>query len=193
MPIQAQPTDALIVVDVQNDFCPGGALAVSEGDTIVPVINQLIEKFRVRAFTRDWHPPNHCSFSDVPQFVDGSWPAHCVFDTPGAALHPDLAVPDDAIMVNKATTQDRDAYSGFDDTTLADQLRQAEVQRVFILGLATDYCVKATAHDAHAAGFDTYVVTDACRAVDNPPGTGAAALVEMENAGVVCINSVDVS
>lgn len=193
MSIQIQPTDALIVVDVQNDFCPGGALAVAEGDAVVPLINGLVARFRVRVFTRDWHPPDHCSFADDPQFVDGSWPVHCVCDTPGAAFHPGLAVPDDAIVVNKATDREPDSYSGFDGTALADQLRAEGVERVFVLGLATDYCVKATALDAHAAGFDVYVLTDACRAVDNPPGTGAAALAEMERAGVVCINSVEVS
>jgi len=193
MSIQVQPTDALLVVDVQNDFCPGGALAVTEGDAIVPVINQLVDKFCVRAFTRDWHPADHCSFAVAPQFLDGSWPTHCVRDTAGAAFHPGLAVPENAVVVSKATERERDAYSGFDGTNLEDQLHEVDVQRVFVLGLATDYCVKATALDALAAGFDTYVLSDACRAVDNPPGTGAAALLEMENAGVVCINSVDVS
>ncbi len=191
--IDVRPTDALIVVDVQNDFCSGGALAVSDGDAVVSIINGLIGKFSTLVFTRDWHPPDHCSFADPPQFLDGSWPVHCVRDTSGAAFHPDLIVPEDAIVVDKATERIPDAYSGFDGTGLAARLRADGVRRVFICGLATDYCVKATALDAHAARLDVYVLADACRAVDHPPGTGLAALAEMNDSGVNCIRSGDLS
>jgi len=192
MSIQIQPTDALIVVDVQNDFCPGGALAVADGDAIIPPINALTEQFELRVFTRDWHPPDHCSFAAEPEFINGSWPAHCVRDTPGAAFHSSLTVPESAIIVSKATEREPDGYSGFDGTGLADQLQTKGVQRVFVCGLATDYCVKATALDARRSGFDVYLLTDACRAVDNPSGSGAAAIAEMKDAGIVCIKSVDV-
>ena len=188
-----QPTDALIVVDVQNDFCPGGALAVADGDAIVPLINGLTPRFQIAAFTRDWHPPDHCSFTAEPEFVDGSWPAHCIRDTSGAAFHADLTVPKSAIVVSKATEREPDAYSGFDGSTLAAQLLAWGVRRVFVCGLATDYCVKATALDAHAAGFEVFVLTDACRAVDHPAGTGAAALAEMEKAGITCMKSVELT
>ncbi len=190
--IDIQPTDALIAVDVQNDFCPGGALAVTDGNAVIPMINALLDKFSTVVFTRDWHPPDHCSFAAAPQFVDGSWPAHCVRDTDGAAFHSDLTVPVNAMIVSKATKTEADAYSGFDGTGLAAQLRDKGVKRVFVCGLATDYCVKATALDAHAAGFEVLVLVDACRAVDNPAGTGATALAEMEKAGIVCIHSVDI-
>jgi nicotinamidase/pyrazinamidase len=193
MQLDVAPSDALIVVDVQNDFCPDGALAVADGDAVVPVINGVLGKFETIAFTRDWHPADHCSFSDEPRFADGSWPVHCLRDTPGAAFHPDLRVPEDARIVDKATAIEPDAYSGFDGTDLADWLRERGVQRVFVCGLATDYCVKATALDAVRAGFDTVVITDACRAVDNPPGTGDAALRELESAGVLLAASDRIS
>lgn len=190
--IELQPTDALIVVDVQNDFCSRGALAVPDGDAVIPIINTVLDKFGAVVFTRDWHPPDHCSFAKSPQYVDGSWPVHCVRDTKGAAFHPHLAVPTNATVVNKATDREPDAYSGFDGTGLAKQLRDKGVKRVFVCGLATDYCVKATALDARVADFEVFVLLDACRAVDNPAGTGAAAVAEMENAGIVCIHSVDI-
>ena len=190
--IDVQPTDALIVVDVQNDFCPGGALAVSDGAAVIPIINAMLGKFDSVVFTRDWHPPDHCSFAAAPEFVDGSWPAHCVRETNGAAFHPELVVPANATVVSKATTREPDAYSGFDGTGLADRLRGQGINRVFVCGLATDYCVKATALDAHAADFEVLLLVDACRAVDNPAGTGAAALAEMEKAGIICIHSGEV-
>ncbi len=191
MSVAIRPTDAIIVVDVQNDFCPGGALAVADGDAVVPIINDVLGKFQHQVFTRDWHPPDHCSFADSPTFTDGSWPAHCVRETPGAAFHPDLIIPENAIVVNKATERGPDAYSGFDGTGLGERLQAEGVRRVFVCGLATDYCVKATALDAHAACFDVYVLADACHAVDNPPGTGLAALADMDDAGVICIRSGD--
>ncbi len=176
--------DALIVVDVQNDFCPGGALAVVDGDSTVPGINKLLPRFAVCVFTRDWHPADHCSFSSAPRFVDKSWPLHCVADTPGAQFHPALNVPADAAIVSKGTDAAKEAYSGFDGTALADSLRKQGVRRVFVCGLATDYCVKATALDALENGFVTVVIDDLCRGVDNPIGTARAAIDAMKAAGV---------
>jgi nicotinamidase/pyrazinamidase len=190
--IKIRDGDALIAVDVQNDFLPGGSLAVSDGDRVVPVLNALIPRFRTRVFTRDWHPAKHVSFSDDPEFVDKSWPAHCVQDTPGAEFHQDLEVPDDAIIVSKATDPAKDAYSAFEGTGLADDLRERGVNRVVIGGLATDYCVKATALDAVREGFEAVVVLDACRGVDVPPGTAQAAVEEMKAAGALVIDSGDV-
>ncbi len=179
--------DALIVVDVQNDFCPGGALAVAEGDAIVPGINALAPRFAVHVYSRDWHPANHCSFSDAPQFVDKSWPPHCIANTPSAEFHPALHVPDDAIIVDKGTGATREAYSAFDGTTLAHTLRARGVRRVYVCGLATDYCVKATALDALNNGFETTVIGDLCRGVDIPPGSARAAIDVMKAAGArVC-------
>jgi nicotinamidase/pyrazinamidase len=191
--MNTQPADALIVVDVQNDFCPGGALAIAGGDEVVPVINRIQGKFRHVVFTRDWHPADHCSFSDDPAFVDKSWPAHCVRDTPGAAFHPDLRLPPDPWVVSKGDHAGIEAYSGFQDTDLADRLREVGVRRVFVCGLATDYCVKATVLDALTNGFDTVVISDACRGVDLPPGSADAALETMRQAGAAVIRSEDLA
>lgn len=182
--------DALIVVDVQNDFCPGGALPVPGGEGVVRVINTLQMKFHTLCFTRDWHPQDHCSFSDEPQFTDKSWPPHCVQDSPGAEFHGDLHVPSDVIIVSKGTDSDKEAYSGFEGTDLAGQLRAAGVKRVFVAGLATDYCVKATALDAVKAGFETVLVGDGCRGITEE--TSARALAEMRAAGVVTCRGGDV-
>jgi nicotinamidase/pyrazinamidase len=178
---------ALIVVDLQNDFCPGGALGVAGGDEIVPVINRLVNSFATVVYTRDWHPPNHVSFAENPQFIDKSWPAHCVAGTPGADFHPALLVRPDGIIVDKGTDPAVEAYSGFQGTGLAEKLRARQVDTVYITGLATDYCVKATALDALAAGFRTFVVANACRGVDVPPGTAEKALNEMGATGVKII------
>lgn len=175
--------DALIVVDVQNDFCPGGALPVPGGEGVVRVINPLQMKFQRLYFTRDWHPQDHCSFSDTPTFTDKSWPVHCVQDSPGAEFHGDLHVPSDATIISKGTDPGREAYSGFQGTDLAAQLRAAGVRRVFVAGLATDYCVKATALDAVEAGFETVLVTDGCRGITDE--STAEALAEMDGAGIV--------
>lgn len=173
--------DALILVDVQNDFCPGGALPVPEGDRVVPPLNALLQ--RVRAFTvatRDWHPPTHCSFK--PQ--GGIWPIHCVAGTPGADFHPALHTARVAQVISKATRPDEEAYSGFQGTQLADLLRKKGVRRVFVAGLATDYCVKATALDAVKNGFEVTVLEDAIRGVEVQPGDCARALEEMKRAGI---------
>jgi nicotinamidase/pyrazinamidase len=177
------PHDALIIVDVQNDFLPGGALAVPEGDVVIPPPNRAIEAFRKRALpifaTRDWHPADHCSFR-----VRGRpWPPHCIANSNGAALAPGLALPSDAHLVSKAASADTDAYSGFEHTDLAAQLHSLNWQRVFIGGLATDYCVRATALDALHAGLDTVVLADAVRAVELRAGDGAQALSELRAQG----------
>jgi nicotinamidase/pyrazinamidase len=175
--------DALIIVDVQNDFLPGGALAVPEGDDVIPPLNRAIEAFRKRGLpifaTRDWHPADHCSF----RVRGGPWPPHCIANSRGAAFPPGLALPSDAHLISKATSADADAYSGFEHTDLAAQLHSLGCQRVFIGGLATDYCVRATALDALRAGLDTVVLADAVRAVELHPGDGAQALSEVRAQG----------
>lgn len=184
MSMEISARDALIVVDVQNDFCAGGALAVANGDAIVPGINALVPRFATCVYTRDWHPANHCSFSDNPQYVDKSWPPHCVAGTHGAEFHSNLDVSSDAIHVQKATNPAKEAYSDFDGTGLADTLHARGIQRVFVCGLATDYCVKETALDAVKYGFETVVIEDLCRGVDVPTGTADAALDQMKRAGI---------
>lgn len=177
-------TDALIVVDVQNDFCPGGTLAVEGGDTVVPEINRLVPLFDHIVFTRDRHPADHLSFSDRPEYRDGSWPPHCVQGTEGAQFHPALKVPDGALIVSKGDDPDVEAYSGFQATSadLVAWLRERGVERVFVAGLATDYCVAATSLDARRAGFDVFVLEDAVRGV--APDTTRNALEELRWADV---------
>ncbi len=174
-----QPGDALLIVDVQRDFLPGGALAVPDGDRVVPVLNRYIERFRARDLpviaTRDWHPPDHCSFTDQ----GGPWPVHCVAGSPGAAFADELALAPEDRIVSKATACDRDAYSGFQDTGLAETLRAAGIRRLFVGGLATDYCVLNTVLDACREGFAVRLLEDAVRAVDLRPGDGARALERM--------------
>lgn len=178
-------TAALVIVDVQNDFCPpSGSLAVPRGDAVVPVINQLAEGFEHVVTTQCWHPPDHCSF--VAQ--GGPWPPHCVADSPGAALHADLKVRA-THQVRKGRLSGVDAYSGFDGTDLSDWLKQNKIDTVFVAGLATDYCVRATALDARKAGFHTYVVTDACRGVEVSPGDSERALREVLDAGATLVHS----
>lgn len=175
--------DALIVVDVQNDFCSGGALAVDNGDAVVPVLNDWIEHAQEASATivasRDWHPENHCSFDAR----GGPWPRHCVRDTPGAAFHPELRLPESAMIVSKGQERDRDNYSAFDDTGLADTLHQQGIERLWVGGLAQDVCVRATVLDACEAGFETHLIADATRAVDVNPGDGERALEAMRAAG----------
>jgi nicotinamidase/pyrazinamidase len=175
--------DALIVVDVQKDFLPGGSLAVPHGDEIVPVLNRYIERFQSLGLpivaTRDWHPEHHMSF----KHRGGPWPPHCVAGSTGAQFAPKLALPLDAIVISKAIEQERDAYSGFEGTDLAVRLRAAGVRRVFVAGLATDYCVLNTVRDALRNGFETVLLVDAVRAVDVRPGDGERAIAEMTAAG----------
>jgi nicotinamidase/pyrazinamidase len=183
--MKISPTDALIIVDVQNDFCPGGALAVPDGDKVVDPINRIAPLFRHVVTTQDWHPRHHISFKEQ----GGAWPVHCVAGTQGAELHPRLNQQPVTLRVRKADTADKDAYSGFDHTNLAEQLRQRGVTRVFVCGLATDYCVRATALDALKEGFATFVLTDAVRGVDVQPGDSERALREMQEAGAMMVES----
>lgn len=157
----ARAHDALIIVDVQNDFCPGGALAVAEGDTVIPILNRLAPHFGTVVATQDWHPAAHSSFAAQ----GGPWPPHCVAGTPGADFHPALDRAAIDLVIRKAMLTGQDAYSGFDGTDLAAQLRARGVRRVYVGGLALDYCVDATARDARVAGFATTVLRDATRAV----------------------------
>jgi nicotinamidase/pyrazinamidase len=177
--------DALIIVDVQNDFCPGGALAVGAGDAVAPVLNRLAPHFGTVVATQDWHPANHRSFTAQ----GGEWPPHCIAGTPGADFHPALQTDQVDVTVHKATTPDQEAYSGFDGTDLAEQLRRRGVQRVYVGGLALDYCVDATALDAKRAGFDTYVIRDATRAVF--PEQSAAKEAGWRAAGIGVVTSAD--
>ena len=186
-------SDAMIAVDIQNDFCPGGALGVPDGDAVVPIINGLITYFRTLIFSRDWHPANHVSFSATPQFTDKSWPVHCVAGTKGAAFHRDLRIPTDAIIINKATSTDREAYSAFQDTNLANSLRKQGIHRLFIAGLATDYCVKHTALDALSFGFEVIVIRDGIRGVDVPAGSAASAIQTMRKAGIQIVDSSEIT
>lgn len=184
---------ALVIVDLQNDFCPGGSLAVPDGDKIVPVVNDLIEKFSRAGLpifaTRDWHPDNHVSF----KAQGGTWPPHCVQNTPGARFHPDLRLPDSATVISKADSEEKDAYSGFDGTNLEALLKEAGVDQIVVCGLATDYCVKATALDGLKAGLAVTVVEDAIRGVDVQPGDAEKALAELQKAGASLVQHTAVS
>jgi len=175
--------DALVIVDTQKDFCPGGALPVPEGDTVIPVLNEYIMIFREAHTTiyatRDWHPSNHISFKEQ----GGTWPAHCIQNTKGAEFHPDLRLPKGTVIISKATDPDKEAYSGFDSTNLEKELRLKKVKRVFIGGLATDYCVKSTVLDAVKLGFETVLLEDAVRGVNVNPGDSEKATREMLAAG----------
>lgn len=175
--------DALLIVDVQNDFLPGGSLAVTEGDQVVPVLNHYIAMFGEAGLplyaTRDWHPTDHCSF--VAQ--GGPWPPHCVAGTEGAAFAPGLQLPDDIIVISKDTGRDDNTYSGFQQTDLAERLRAQGVGRLYIGGLATDYCVLNTVKHALEAGFEVLLLEDAIRAVNVEPDDGERALNEMREGG----------
>jgi nicotinamidase/pyrazinamidase len=160
-----QNGDALIVVDIQVDFCPGGALPIERGDEVVAVLNRWIaaasdSQIPIYA-SRDWHPLHHLSFAES----GGTWPVHCVQDSPGARFHPDLNLPASAVVVTKGVRFDRDQYSAFNETGLAVELRKQGVRRVFVGGLAQDVCVLATVLDARREGFDTVVIADATRPV----------------------------
>jgi nicotinamidase/pyrazinamidase len=180
--------DALVIVDVQNDFCPGGALAVPHGDDVVAVLNRYAERFARRAApifaTRDWHPERTRHF----KAYGGAWPPHCVQDTPGAEFHPGLVLPVGTEIISKGMDPEQDAYSAFqaetgDGLPFAAALGEHGVSRLFIGGLATDYCVKATALDALKEGFEVVVLQDAVAAVDVGPGDGERALEAMKHAG----------
>jgi len=182
----------LIVVDVQIDFCPGGALAVKDGDQVVPILNQYIKMFTdAKApiiFTRDWHPPDHSSFKSQ----GGSWPPHCIQNTEGAKFHPDLLIPKDGEIVSKADKQD-EAYSFFKGTDLAQKLHQRNIRRLLVGGLATDYCVRETVLDGIKHGFEVYHLDDASRGVNVNPADSERALSEMVDRGAKRISLHDLT
>ena len=199
MPLEA--SDLLLVVDVQNDFCPGGALAVPDGDRVVPVVNRLADRFAHVALTQDWHPPGHRSFASahpgrkpfetiaLAYGAQTLWPDHCVAGTPGAAFHPRLHVPHAELVLRKGFRREIDSYSAFyenDRTTptgLAGYLRERGFARLFLAGLATDFCVHYSAIDARRCGFSVVLVEDGCRAIDLD-GSLDAAMRAMAEAGV---------
>jgi nicotinamidase/pyrazinamidase len=183
--IRLKPDDGLLVIHVQNDFLPGGRLAVTGGDAVIPVLNDWIARFLAAGLpiiaTRDWHPPDHCSF----QAQGGPWPEHCVAGSPGAAYSPDLALPTGTQIISQAKRPEAEAYSGFDGTELRDELERRGVRRLFIGGLATDYCVLNTVLDGLRLGYQVVLLTDAIRAVEARPGDGERAIAAMLAAGAV--------
>lgn len=180
---------ALVVVDVQRDFCPGGSLAVKDGDKVITPLNRVIEAFRRAGFpiffTRDWHPRNHISFTSR----GGVWPPHCVQGTPGAEFPTKLKVPLDAVIINKATEPDAEAYSAFHGTDLAKRLKGLSIRDVFLGGLTTDYCVKESALDALAIGLKVNVLGDCVRGVDLRPDDSAKAIAEITSRGAKLLSS----
>ena len=175
--------DALVIVDVQNDFCPGGSLGVPTGDQVAATMTRAAREFSekgARVFaTQDWHPPGHSSFAEQ----GGPWPPHCVQGSVGAELHPSLHLPPGTPVIQKGKDPKVDAYSGFLDSDLEEQLRRAGVERLFVGGLATDYCVVNTVMDALQRGFETHLLTDAIGAVDVSPGDGERAIERMRAGG----------
>jgi nicotinamidase/pyrazinamidase len=208
--VYPQESDVLLVVDVQNDFCPGGALAVPEGDAVVPVVNRLGERFAHVVLTQDWHPPGHRSFAsahpgakpfetiNLPYGPQTLWPDHCVQDTAGAAFHRGLRLPRAELVVRKGFRVAIDSYSAFYEndrctpTGLAGYLRNRGFARVFLVGLATDFCVHYSAVDAIRDGFAAVLIEDGCRAIDLD-GSLAAAMRSMEQAGVRRLRSEEIA
>ncbi len=201
--------NALIIIDVQNDFCPGGNLAVKEGDKIVPVINNIIKKFYKVIATQDWHPDNHLSFAEnhpgknVYDVIDLNgikqvlWPSHCVAGTTGAEFHPELDKNSFHLILRKGTNPKIDSYSAFMEndkqtiTGLEGYLKNLGIKQVFLCGLATDYCVFYSAIDAISLGFETYVIIDACKGVDFPEGNIEKSLKTMQESGIKIIKSAE--
>jgi len=182
---------ALLLVDLQNDFFPGGALAVPGADVLIPLINTYIKHFSRQGWailaTRDWHPANHASFTEQ----QGPWPVHCVQGSRGAQFHSDLVMPPGMMVISKGTDPKKDAKSGFDGSSLADRLEDLDVQTLFVLGLATDYCVKHTVLDGCTHGFRVVLLTDATKGVNRQPDDFQKALQEMTDAGAVLANIGD--
>jgi nicotinamidase/pyrazinamidase len=202
--------NALLVVDIQNDFLPGGALAVPDGDRVVPIINRLVDHFDLVLATQDWHPPDHGSFASshpnhrpgdvidlngVPQVL---WPVHCVQHSAGAAFSAELRTDRFAKIFQKGTDPDIDSYSSFFDnaklrsTGLGDYLRQRDVHEIFVCGLATDYCVKYSVLDSKTLGIRTHVIEDACRGVNLKPDDSKNAIAKMRAAGASIIDSGEI-
>ncbi len=202
-------SDVLIVVDMQYDFLPGGSLAVAGGDEIVPLINTLAKKFTNVVLTQDWHPSDHISFAsqhegknpfdiiDLPYGQQVLWPDHCVWNTRGADLSADLDIPHAQLIIRKGYNRRIDSYSGFQEadretlTGLAGYLNERDLGRIYVAGLATDFCVGWTAIDAAAGGFDVTIIEDATRAIDNA-GSLAKAWADMAEAGVERVMSKDI-
>jgi nicotinamidase/pyrazinamidase len=179
---------ALLIIDFQNDFTPGGALAVEGGDEIAEPIKRLVPEFDHVFATRDWHPPDHASF----ETQGGSWPVHCVQGTHGAELHAAMSEVALEAVVDVGVGREDQGYSGFEKSNLEQLLRDRDVDGVAVVGLATDYCVRASAIDAARLGFETTVVTDAIRPVEVEPGDGERALEEMKQAGATLKSSNEV-
>ena len=202
--------DALVLVDIQNDFCPGGALAVQRGDEVVPVANRLARRFEHVLLTQDWHPPGHRSFAsahpgkipfettEMSYGIQVLWPDHCRQGTLGAEFHPGLDVPMAELVIRKGFRTEVDSYSAFYEndhvtpTGLAGYLRERGIRRVVLSGLATDYCVAFSAEDAVRCGFEAVIVTDGCRAIDQA-GSLDAAMRRLNAAGVSLITSADIA
>ena len=209
-PIKPNNQSALLIIDVQNGFLPGGSLAVKDGDQVIPIINSIAKRFFNVVMTQDWHPKGHLSFAsshsgrkpfetiDLSYGKQVLWPDHCVQGTDGAALSKDLSVPQAALVIRKGIHNDVDSYSAFTEadgkttTGLAAYLKARGIKRVFVAGLATDFCVAWTALDARKAAFETYVVEDACRGIDTG-GSLAKAWADMAKAGVKRIQSADIA
>src|SRR3954466_7368686 len=209
-PVKIDDSCALMVIDVQNCFLPGGSLAVKEGDQVVSVINRIAKGFANVVLTQDWHTEGHVSFAsshggkkpfetvDLKYGKQVLWPDHCVQGTDGAALSKDLAIPQAELIIRKGFHKDVDSYSAFTEadgqttTGLAGYLKARKLKRLFVAGLATDFCVAWTAIDARKAGFEVYVVEDACRGIDNQ-GSLAKAWADMAKAGVKRIQSADIA
>ena len=199
-------TDLLLVIDVQNDFCPGGALAVADGDAVAPIINGLARRFANVVMTQDWHPAGHSSFASthpgaapfssitMPYGEQTLWPDHCIQGTKGAEFHPALDLPMAQMVIRKGFRQAIDSYSAFFEndrrtaTGLAGYMRERGLTRIFAVGLATDYCVRYSVEDARRLGFEAVLVTDACRAIDLG-GSLAAGLQAMREAGAGFVES----
>lgn len=189
-------TSALLVVDIQKDFCAGGALPAPGGADVIPAVNRHLADARSREMpvyaTRDWHPPRTSHFKEY----GGVWPPHCVQGTAGAQFHPDLKLPPDAIVVNKGDDPQRHGYSAFDGhtsagKTLLDDLRDRHITRVYVMGIATDYCVRESALDALRAGLEVRVLTDAIAGIDVRPGDAQRALDEISAAGAQIVPTLD--
>jgi nicotinamidase/pyrazinamidase len=181
--LRVTPETVLIIVDLQNDFCPGGALPVRGGELVVGYLNRYISRIKAKggvvAASRDWHPPDHISFRNR----GGPWPPHCIRHTHGAAFHPELALPKGAWLISKGSKQNADAYSGFDGTDLEKRLRRYGARAVWVGGLATDYCVKATVMDSIKRNFATTLLVDGVRGVEVRSGDSERAIEEMRYAG----------
>ena len=184
-------SDALLIADIQNDFLPGGALPIEKSDEIISVLNEFARRFQdAKAYvfaSKDWHPPNHCSFKQQ----GGPWPPHCIQETKGAKFSPLLKLPQDVVVVFKATDPLRESYSVFDGTDFAAELKERDIARLFVGGLATEYCVLNTVLDARTLGYQTVVLIDAARGIDVEPGDVDRAVESMLKAGAMMATTTD--